>query len=102
MKVLFPTAPESVKPVPNAWRVEELCHTELVDYQVQVDYTGCLSEHREWFQISAADAFAVIKKWSAWMRTTPYDPVLGNLKEKEKRKAAEMDDFMSELAKSEG
>lgn len=44
----------------------------------------------------------MIKKWSAWMRTTPYDPVLGNLKEKEKSKAAEMDEFMSELAKSEG
>lgn len=102
MTVLFPTPPESVKSVPNAWRVEELCHAELVDYQVQVDCTGCLSEHREWFQISAADAFAVIKKWSAWMRTTPYDPVLGNLKEKEKRKASEMDHFMSELAKSEG
>ncbi|KAB8243523.1 DUF1766-domain-containing protein [Aspergillus flavus] len=79
MTVLFPTPPESVKSVPNAWRVEELCHAELVDYQVQVDCTGCLSEHREWFQISAADAFA-----------------------KEKRKASEMDHFMSELAKSEG
>lgn len=49
MKVLFPTPPESVETVPNAWRVEELCHAELVDYQVQVDCTGCLSEHREWF-----------------------------------------------------
>ncbi|RAH51139.1 GIY-YIG nuclease family protein [Aspergillus brunneoviolaceus CBS 621.78] len=61
MKVLFPTSPEFGNSVPNAWRVEELCHAELVDDQVQVDCTGCLSEHREWFQISAADAFAVIK-----------------------------------------
>jgi hypothetical protein len=100
MKVLFPTPPESAILVPNAWRVEELCHAELVDYQVHVDCTGCLSEHREWFQISATAAFAVIKKWSAWMKTTPYDPVLGGLKEKEKRKASEMDGFMSELARS--
>ncbi|PYI17233.1 DUF1766-domain-containing protein, partial [Aspergillus violaceofuscus CBS 115571] len=62
MKVLFPTPLDSAKSVPNAWRVEELCHAEFVDYQVQVDCTRCLSEHREWFQISASDAFAVIKE----------------------------------------
>jgi hypothetical protein len=98
MNVLFPTPPESAKKVPNAFRVEELCHAELVDYQVHIDCTGCLCEHKEWFQISAADGIAVVKKWSAWMNSTPYDPALGSLREKEKRKVSDMDDFMSELA----
>lgn len=40
MKVLFPTPPESVNSVPNAWRVEELCYAELVDYQVQMIVQG--------------------------------------------------------------
>jgi hypothetical protein len=99
IKVLFPTPPESAEMVPNAFRVEQLCHAELVDRQVYFDCTGCLSKHGEWFQISAADAIAVVKKWSAWMNSTPYDPVLRSLKRTEKIKVLDMDVFMSKLAK---
>jgi hypothetical protein len=91
--VLFPTSSESAQTVPNAWRVEELCHAELVDCQVYIDCTGCLCEHKEWFQISAAEAIAVVQKWSTWMYSTPYDPALGSLKEKERRKILDMDKF---------
>lgn len=98
MEVLFPMPPEAAKMVPNAWRVEKLCHAELVDCQIQIDCKGCLGEHKEWFQISAADALAVVKKWSAWMDSIPYDPVLGSLKEEERRKISDMDHFMIELA----
>lgn len=100
MTVLFPMPHESAIMVPNARRVEQLCHAELVNCQVRIDCTGCLCEHREWFQISAADAFPVVKKWSAWMKSTPYDPALGNLKEEERRKISDMDHFMRELAET--
>lgn len=100
IKVLFPTPPESAKMVPNAFRVEELCHAELVDCQVHIDCTGCLCEHEEWYQISTADAIAVVKKWSAWMNSIPYDPELRSLKKKEKRKVSDTDNFMNELARS--
>jgi hypothetical protein len=33
------------------------------------------------------------------MKTKPYDPVLGDLEEKEKRRASEMGGFMSELGR---
>lgn len=97
MKVLFPMPPESAKMVPNARRVEQLCHAELVDYQVYIDCTRCLCEHQEWYQISTADAFSVVKKWSAWMDSTPYGPALGSLKEDERRKVSDMDHFIGEL-----
>jgi hypothetical protein len=98
LNVLFPTSSESAQTVPNAWRVEELCHAELVDCQVYIDCTGCLCEHKEWFRISAAEAIAVVQKWSKWMYSTPYDPALGSLKEKEKRRILDMDKFKNELA----
>jgi hypothetical protein len=98
IKVLYPMPPESAKMVPNARRIEQLCHAELVDCQIYIDCTGCLSEHQEWFQISTADAFSVVKKWSAWMDSTPYDAALGSLKEDERRKLSDMDHFMGELA----
>jgi hypothetical protein len=98
MKVLFPVPPESAKMVPNAWRVEQLCHAELVDCQVHIDCTGCLCEHKEWFKISAEDAFPVVKKWSAWMDSTPYEPALGSLKEEERRKISDVNHFMRELS----
>jgi hypothetical protein len=100
LKTLFPTPPEIAMLVPNAFRVEELCHAELVDFQIYVSCTGCLSEHHEWFRVSPADAIAVVKKWSKWMNSTPYDPALGGLKEKEKRRISAMDDFMNELAEA--
>lgn len=98
MKVLFPMPHQSAIMVPNAWQVERLCHAELVDCQVHIDCTACLSEHREWFRISAADAFSVVKKWSAWMDSTPYDPASASLKEEERHKISDMDHFMRELA----
>jgi hypothetical protein len=98
MKVLFPVPLESAKMVPNAWRVEQLCHAELVDCRVHIDCSGCLCEHKEWFKISAEDAFPVVKKWSAWICSTPYESTLGSLKEEERRKISDMNHFMRELA----
>lgn len=78
---------------------EKLCHTELVDYQVHIDCTGRLQEHHEWFQTSPENAIAVIRKWSAWMNSGPYDPALRSLKEREKGRLSIMANFMIEIAK---
>jgi hypothetical protein len=97
MKVLFPTPPESAIMVPNALRVEELCHAELADCQVHIDCTGCLCEHKEWFQISAADAIAAVQKWSAWMNSNPYDPALGSLRKRQNASKVQFDEYGAEM-----
>lgn len=99
-KVIYPTLPNPTL-VPRAKRVERLCHAELIDSQVRTDCTGCLQEHHEWFKISSENAIAVIKKWSAWMNSDPYDSALGNLKDREKGRLSIMVNFMDELAKSD-
>lgn len=83
LKMLFPMPSDTVL-IPNAYRVEKLCHAELVDQQVHIDCTGCLQEHHEWFRTSSENAIAVIKKWSAWMNSEPYDPALRRLKDRER------------------
>lgn len=98
LKVLFPT-PSGAILVPNAYYVEKLCHAELIDYQVHIDCTGCQQEHHEWFQTSPENAIAVIRKWSAWMNSDPYDPALRSLEEREKGRLSIMANFMIEIAK---
>jgi hypothetical protein len=55
-----------------------------------------LKQHIEWFEISPTEAIRVIQKWSKWMETGPYQS--GVLKEEERRRAANMDEFMKEIS----
>jgi hypothetical protein len=91
---LFPIP--SIKPalVPNARRVEKLCHAELKHRQAIIYCQGCLKTHEEWFESSPTDAIAVIEKWSAWMKKEPYHPDRLLLKQEEGRKAVDMEKFM--------
>ncbi|KAK4074999.1 uncharacterized protein Triagg1_4663 [Trichoderma aggressivum f. europaeum] len=48
--------------VPNARRVEALCHAELDYCRTSVYCTGCSIQHIEWFEMTPDDAISVIQK----------------------------------------
>lgn len=101
-KLLYPLLKDDLVTVPNARRVEELCHKELDYCRIRVHCEACLKEHIEWFEISPKECIQVVKKWSQWMRTSPFANVLANkkrpLKGEEKEKTANMDEFMKTVA----
>lgn len=102
-KVLYPI-PSGSAMVVHPRRIEALCHAELDHRRIRIYCRGCLKQHIEWFEISPAEAIAVIQKWSKWMTTRPYQStqlrsvVKWNLKEEEKRRARDIDQFMKEIS----
>jgi predicted Fe-S protein YdhL (DUF1289 family) len=54
--------------IPRAKRVESLCHAELDQHNIEFYCHGCFRNHTEWFKVSAEEAVAVVKKWSAWAK----------------------------------
>jgi hypothetical protein len=102
-RVLYPIPSSSAIPVRNARRVEALCHAELDHRRIRIYCKGCLKQHIEWFEISPAEAITVIRKWSKWTATLPYEmPRLRSgvswLKEEERQKVQNIDRFMKELS----
>lgn len=95
-KVIYPVATVPATKVPNARRIEALCHAELDYRKITIHCTGCLKQHIEWFEVSPADAIRVVQKWSKWMATGPYQS--GVLKQEENRRAGDMDKFMVAIA----
>ncbi|KAJ5689960.1 hypothetical protein N7462_004352 [Penicillium macrosclerotiorum] len=91
---LYPLPAIKAALVPNARRVEKLCHAELKHRQAIIYCQGCLKTHEEWFESSPTDAIAVVEKWSAWMKKEPYHPDQLLLKQEEERKAFDMEKFM--------
>lgn len=91
----------SVK-VPNAHRVEELCHAELKHRNIRIYCHCCLKPHVEWFKVMPDDATAVIEKWSKWMLNEPHTPYTkqGTLRVKEKVMLRDIGDFMERLSAS--
>jgi hypothetical protein len=75
VKLLYPLSKDELEKVPNAPRVEALCHKELGYCKIRVDCRACLKEHREWFEASPKTCIQVIKKWSQWMRQDPFENV---------------------------
>ena len=104
VKVLYPIPPGSAIAVPNARRVEALCHAELDYRKIRIYCKGCLKQHIEWFEISPEEAIAVIRKWSKWMNTSPYlsprlrSGVVWTLKEEEMQKVGNIDRFIKEIS----
>lgn len=101
---LYPRSCPAVT-IPNACRVEALCHAELNHRRIKIWCKGCLKQHNEWFETSPAEATAVIEKWSKWMKSCPYqdnkqDENEGQwrLKETEERRTDDMKQFMKELS----
>ncbi|KAG4271106.1 hypothetical protein FPRO04_11334 [Fusarium proliferatum] len=74
-KVLFPIPSSTATIIPNASRVEALCHAELEHRRIRVDCHCCLKQHLEWFETPSTEAITVIEKWSNWMATRPYQSI---------------------------
>jgi hypothetical protein len=107
-KVLYPTPSGAIAVVSNARRVEALCHEELDHRRIRIYCQGCLKQHVEWFEVSAAEAVAVIQKWSRWMATNPYQSielrsgVKRTIREEERKRTLDMDRFMREISEVVG
>jgi hypothetical protein len=92
--------------VPHAHRVEALCHAELDHRRIRIYCTACLTQHIEWFEVSAMEATAIIQKWSRWMATQPYELLQlrvnskWTLKVGEVRRTSRFDQFMREIAEA--
>ncbi|KAH1652198.1 hypothetical protein KXX16_006219 [Aspergillus fumigatus] len=76
MEVYFPKrgSDEEHLQVSHVCRVEKLVHTELKNYRrIEEKCPGCGGNHIEWFEVSRQLAIAVVRKWTAWMQTSPYE-----------------------------
>ncbi|EER23072.1 hypothetical protein CPC735_021000 [Coccidioides posadasii C735 delta SOWgp] len=58
--------------VKHAYRVEKLVQTELKEVRLKVKCKGCDRSHREWFKTSSEHAGKVIRKYSSWAASMPY------------------------------
>ena len=105
-KVLYPLG--SSEKIPHANRVEGLCLAELKHRNVIVACEACPKRHTEWVQVPAAEAIAVIQKWTKWIHTAPYKDskkiltkgkwenkiTSWNLKDEERQRTNDMRKFM--------
>jgi hypothetical protein len=105
VETIYPIHSGSARIVPNARRIEALCHAELCHHKIEIYFRGCLKQHLEWFRVSHEEAIAIIEKWSTWMRTHPYQSTQELrsgakwfLKDEEKRRASNMSQFMKEIS----
>lgn len=59
---------------PHPRRLEALIHAELKDKRYEVlRCEACDKGHTEWFEVADTEAQKVVKKWTSWMQTAPYD-----------------------------
>lgn len=60
--------------IPHISRVEALVHLELMHCRrIEKKCPGCFKSHVEWFETSKDIAIGVVRKWSDWMVTLPYE-----------------------------
>ncbi|SPJ73996.1 uncharacterized protein FTOL_03726 [Fusarium torulosum] len=103
-KSLYPIPSSTAAAIPNARRVEALCHAELDHRRIRIECDRCLKPHLEWFEIPSTEAIAVIQKWSNWMATRPYRSIQFRhkvkwiLREEETKRARDIDRFMREIS----
>ncbi|GFF44916.1 hypothetical protein IFM46972_07662 [Aspergillus udagawae] len=107
MEVYFPKrgSDEEHLQVSHVCRVEKLVHTELKNCRrIEESCSGCGGNHIEWFEVSRQLAIAVVRKWMAWMRTSPYEErSCGGktewvLKDEQRRKIKELSQPLQEIA----
>lgn len=67
--ILYPVEPDQSVRVPNARRIEALCHAELAESRVIMYCHGCLKQHTEWFEVAFDKVKEVIQRWTQWMTT---------------------------------
>ncbi|PKX99604.1 GIY-YIG nuclease family protein [Aspergillus novofumigatus IBT 16806] len=107
MEVYFPKqeSDEEHLQVSHVCRVEKLVHTELKNCRrMEVMCQECGGNHIEWFEVSRQLAIAVVRKWMAWMQTSPYEErSCGGetewvLKDEQRRKIKELSQPLQEIA----
>ncbi|KAF4177501.1 hypothetical protein CNMCM8694_000212 [Aspergillus lentulus] len=107
MEVYFPKrgSDEEHLQVSHVCRVEKLVHTELKNCRrIEEMCSGCKGNHIEWFEVSRQLAIDVVRKWTAWMRTSPYEErSCGGktewvLKDEQRRKIKELSQPLQEIA----
>ena len=59
--------------VKHVYRLEKLVHTELKEMRHQITNCSCGVKHKEWFQVKDEHAIEVIRRWTAWLETDPYE-----------------------------
>jgi T5orf172 domain len=74
---IYPPQGEESVLVDHASRVESLIHAELVEQAMLLErcprYQQKHTCHSEWFDVEERHAIAVIRKWTEWMNTSPYE-----------------------------
>ena len=74
-QIRYPSTASEREPVPHIYRLEALVQAELAAHRLEEVGCPCGRTHIEWFEESLTKARKVVAKWSAWMRTNPYEMV---------------------------
>ncbi|RHZ53745.1 uncharacterized protein CDV56_107511 [Aspergillus thermomutatus] len=107
MEVYYPKrgSDEESLQVSHVCRVEKLVHMELKNYRrAEEQCPGCGKRHIEWFEVSRHLATEVVRKWMAWMRTSPYEQrTCGGttewvLKDEQRRKLRDLSQPLHDIA----
>lgn len=71
---IHPTIMDARDPVPHVYRLERLIHAELTSCRRRErGCYGCRGNHDEWFATSVQHVWAVMRKWTTWIRSKPYE-----------------------------
>jgi T5orf172 domain len=77
---IYPPQGESAVQVPHYARVEKLIHFELMQHALWMEMCPKNrfkhKKHREWFEVGQQHAIAVIRKWSDWVKNSPYEQTI--------------------------
>lgn len=76
--LLYPLGDNAMERVPNACRVEALCHAVLHEYRRRIYCAACQGQHIEYFEVTADKAIHVIRECTAWMKKQPYQSSLNS------------------------
>jgi hypothetical protein len=105
-QILYPTASGAIAKVQHAHRVEAFCHEDLAHLRIRIYCSACMKQHLEWFQVPSGEAVAVIRKWSKWMSTDPYQSLSlrsgekWTIRNQERKRTANMETFMMQISEA--
>lgn len=72
---VYPLETDNVGLIQHASRLEKIIHAEFISHRYTEQCGKCGKKHKEWFQASDEHIRAVIKKWSDWIATDPYQEI---------------------------
>ncbi|KAL8951537.1 MAG: hypothetical protein Q9222_002508 [Ikaeria aurantiellina] len=72
--LIYPREEKDREPIPHVFRVEKLVQAQLRNCRrKQTLCRKCKKRHHEWFETATAEAIATVQRWTAWIRTEPYE-----------------------------